>query len=202
MEFNGGHGLGVRTLGSIAWSKSTTKWNQGYASDLDNCLYDGYFVCSCRAAVAKPITLTSLVSEGNWYSGIVANSFGSITASGIDTRNSGGTGMHLNNAYEGATGTITLLGTLGENKFMSNRMAGLRAISNGAVTLNNLRVVSNGSAINEDYFAGIYVDTAGSLVITGGWIESNYTEGILVQNASTVNLNLLTVMKNGSNLFY
>ncbi len=183
LDGNGNHGLGVRTLGSIAWTNSRSTGNLGYASDLDNCQYDDFsFGGHAGQLIAKPITLTRLVSDGNMSVEFVANSFGSITASGIISHNSGGSGMYLNNAYTGSTGSITLLGTLGENQFMNNWFAGLRVYSNGNVTLNNIRAEWNGEGNSE---AGVRVYSHGTILISKGIIENNYNDGIYAVESIT-----------------
>lgn len=202
-NWNGAHGVGVQTLGSIMYSTSTSGGNGYYAAYLDNCRPDG--LGGCEATVMKPVTLSKLNFDNNRYGPAVVNSFGNITAGGIKSQWNGGSGLALFNDYDGSTGTVTLLGTLGQNVFHGNQLAGMRIYSNGSVTLSNFWVKDNGTTYVADAYdpeamsAGMYISAGGNVMLSGGTVESNVRSGILINANNSVTMSKLIVMNNGWN---
>jgi hypothetical protein len=195
-NWNGDHGVGVKTLGTIMYSASTSGGNGYYAAYLDNCRPDG--MGGCEATVMKPVTLTKLTLDNNAYGPAVVFSFGNITAGGIISRNNGGSGLALYNYYTGSTGIITLLGTLGQNIFENNMLAGMRLYSNGNVTLSNFVVRNNGWwYVSEEFNAGMYISAGGKVLLSSGTVEQNQHNGILIDAYNTVTMTKLVVMNNG-----
>jgi len=200
-NWNGGHGVGVQTLGSIVYSASTSGGNGYYAAYLDNCLsYDGE---NCLATVMKPVTLTKLNFDNNAFGPAVVRSFGNITAGGITSRYNGGSGLMLKNDFTGSTGTVTLLGTLGQNVFEGNKLAGMRIYSNGNVTLSNFVVRNNGKDYNpeaddpEALSAGMYISAGGKILLSSGTVTENNRNGILIDSYNSVSMSKMLVMMNG-----
>ncbi len=197
-NWNGAHGVGVQTLGSIMYSTSTSGGNGYYAAYLDNCRPDG--LGGCEATVMKPVTLSKLNFDNNRYGPAVVNSFGNITAGGIKSQWNGGSGLALFNDYTGSTGTITLLGTLGQNVFEGNALAGMRIFSNGNVTLSNFLVKNNGSKYATDPLsAGMYIQTGGKVLLSSGTVAENPYNGILIDSYGSVTMSKMMVMMNGWN---
>jgi putative surface-exposed virulence protein len=200
-NWNGGHGVGVQTLGSIVYSSSTSGGNGYYAAWLDNCreIWGG----ACEAAVMKPVTLTKLNFDNNAYGPAVVNSFGSITAGGIKSQWNNGSGLALFNNFIGSTGNITLLGTLGQNVFEGNALAGMRIYSNGNVTLSNFLVKNNGSYYNDEAYdpealsAGMYVSAGGKILLSSGTVDQNNRAGILIDSYNSVTMSKMLVVMNG-----
>ncbi|MBP8857288.1 MAG: right-handed parallel beta-helix repeat-containing protein, partial [Anaerolineaceae bacterium] len=202
-NWNGDHGVGVKTLGTIMYSASTSGGNGYYAAYLDNCRPDG--MGGCEATVMKPVTLTKLTLDNNAYGPAVVFSFGNITAGGIISRYNGGSGLALFNNYTNSTGTITLLGTLGQNVFQGNQLAGMRLYSNGSVTLSNFWVKDNGTTYVADELdpeaisAGMYIYAGGKITLSSGLVESNVRNGILMDAYNSVSMSKMTVFMNGWN---
>jgi hypothetical protein len=180
------------------YNSSVSRGNVYYADYLDNCLSDGYG--NCADAVMKPVTLTKLTLEGNAYGPVVVNSFGNITAGGIISRNNDGSGLALFNNYYGSTGTITLFGTLGQNVFQGNKLAGMRIYSNGNVTLSNFVVRNNGSTyVSDSWSAGMYISAGGKVLLSSGTVAENPYNGILIDSYGSVTMSKMMVMMNGWN---
>lgn len=203
-NWNGGHGVGVQALGSILYSSSASGGNGYYAAYLDNCRPDGSG--GCEATVVKPVTLTKLNFDNNAYGPAVVFSFGNITAGGIKSFYNNGSGLALFNNFTDSTGTITLLGTQGQNIFESNSLAGMRIYSNGNVTLSNFVVRNNGSKYIDDaddpeaLSAGIYISSSmGKIMLSSGTVEANVHNGILIDSYNSVSMSKMTVFMNGWN---
>lgn len=200
-NWNGAHGVGVQTLGSIMYSTSTSGGNGYYAAYLDNCRPDGSD--GCEATVMKPVTLTKLNFDNNAYGPAVVRSFGNITAGGIKSQWNNGSGLALRNNFTGSTGTITLLGTLGQNVFEGNALAGMRIYSYGNVTLSNFLVKNNGSYYNaeaddpEAMSAGMYISAGGKILLSSGTVDQNYRTGILIASHNSVTMSKMLVVMNG-----
>ncbi len=202
-NWNGDHGVGVKTLGTIMYSASTSGGNGYYAAYLDNCRPDG--MGGCEATVMKPVTLTKLTLDNNAYGPAVVFSFGNITAGGIISRYNGGSGLELFNKYTNSTGTITLLGSLGQTVFQGNQLAGMLLYSNGSVTLSNFWVKENGTTYvaealdPEAISAGMYISAGGKITLSSGLVESNVRNGILIDAYNSVSMSKMTVFMNGWN---
>ena len=119
----------------------------------------------------KPILLNKVTANSNYGDGIYVNALGSITTNYIRTNYNEHSGMVLDNAYTNSTGTITMLNTLGQNMTLLNGQtcvsdvctpntgaAGVKLISNGAITVNQLESDFN-------YGQGLWVDNSSSIAL-------------------------------------
>ncbi len=202
-------GLFIRSKGALVLNGVDAYGNQDYGANLDNCLVSG---STCAGTGAVTITQSSF--NNTWHdsgtstpvdaSGLLVASKGLITLNNVsvsDSQNGSGTvgvtGARLNNAFSGSTAGVSILSTLGSNRFSQNKGGnGLSIRSNGAVSMANVDADHNtGSGINVDNSGG----TAGvSLLATGNWWNnlSNNLDGLNIVSRGAVAVNRINANEN------
>ncbi len=203
-------GLYARTKGALLLTGMDVSSNQNYGADLDNCLWNGS-ACIGMGAV----TITQSNFNGTWHddgtaapahaSGLWVQTKGIITLNSVsvsDSQNGTGTvgvaGAELYNNFAGATTGVSILNTLGGNRFSWNQGgAGLTIASNGLVSLSGVDADNNsGDGVNIDNSSG----TAGvSLPGTAnGWsrLNENGGDGLEITTRGAVTLNRIETTRN------
>lgn len=192
---NQSSGLTIVSQGTITASSLSASGNLSeYGVQLSN-----NFVGSTGS-----VTLTGAsIFNNNYYSGLDISSRGAITLNTTSIQANGngtglvsndGYGVYLNNASAAAPKAVVIKGN---NTLLSNYSSGLRVVSKGAITANNL--ISNGS-ING---AGADLDNDGSgavgaVTITGtNTFNNNYNDGLYIVSLGAITTNNITANQNG-----
>jgi fibronectin-binding autotransporter adhesin len=167
----------------------------------------GWFLDNHNAATPQPVTLSSpntnwafdFTNNGSY--GLWVQSLGNITLTGLDASNNGSFGATLDNAWSGATGTITVTTLVGSNSFIGNAGDGLDVYSNRAITINNLYAVWNGSygARLDNSYSG---NSLPQNVTISGWgtFNNNGDDGLDVSTYGAITLYNITANNNGQNV--
>ena len=181
---NTSDGLRIVSSGNIVISGTLT------ASDNDN---HGAFLNN-----SADITFTGTSTfNGNASNGLRISSAGNVTSTTSLTANDNDRyGVLLDNTA--GPGSVTLSGT---NTFSGNTLSGLRALSNGAVSLANVTANNNGVKGNPDFRHGVFVDnstgTAGVTLSGTNTFNGNYATGLFINSKGDVAINNVTASNNG-----
>ncbi len=204
----------------------------------DNDLYGLYIDQSTAPNSTKAITLNLVTANDNgWdvdningWDGIYVDAKGSIITNSITLINNAASGAVFFNRYDGATGTVTMLNTLGSkvNVVVSNGHSngmgsGVSIISNGAVTISQLESIMNAlngldvnnqstgiikpavtlnNVITRFNIVGLSVKSSGVVTINTSWATNNTQDGIYIDTDNHVNiLNTASVMNNWTGIF-
>jgi hypothetical protein len=197
-------GIDVRTYGAIALANIHANNNGGFGANLNNygdgtlAFADGY------ATLPRPVTLS--VSGGNtdtdfinnYSGGLIVNSIGAITISGLDAQGSiNGNGAILKNDYPGAVGGITFTGW---GAFAGNNSGyGLRVSSFGTIKATGLWAWGNAS------YGALLDNSAGTggVTITGNTsYGNNNSYGLQILSKGAITLGAIyTDNNNGTGVY-
>jgi hypothetical protein len=188
----GTNGLQILSKGVVTLKNITANNNATSSTSSGIIINNASFTSTAQA-----VNLTNVSANNNRADGIFVNSNGIITITDMTATNNGisaGDGAEITNNNVGFSSGITLLGT---NLFSNNYSMGLNATSNGAVKLNNIYALSNGSM-------GVFVDNDGSATpqavsITGSSVfKFNGSYGLIVYSNGQITGNNLTANANGN----
>jgi hypothetical protein len=185
LEFNGNGDTGL-----VVWSKGSITLKDITANTNGT---DGAYLDNLGGTAAVTLTGTNVFSE-NANGGLVVWSKGAIAASNL-IANSNHTqwGASLNNAGATTAQPVTLTGT---NEFKFNA-GGLRILSNGAITLNNI-TATNTSAYNGVWLVNDTSTVGSNVTLTGAnTFNDNYYGGIDVYSKGSIALSNVTANNNG-----
>ncbi len=159
----------------------------------------GLFVNNTYAATPQSITLNNATLNQNqaWRGGTL-QSKGNITINGIVAEGNGTYGVYLDNYETGATGSVTVLSTLGINRFIGNGGYGIWAQSYKTVSMSNVQSNNNGSW-------SVVIDGVGpasNVILTGVEALNNTGRGIYIGNAGTVTISKTTASGNAGTGLY
>ncbi len=198
---NGWDGLEVYTYGAITLANTTANYNNGNGAWLNNYGIDPPFI-NGNATFPKAVTLsvsginTDNMFDNNINDGIVIQSLGAISLSGLSAENNNkGNGATLENDYPNAVGGITFSGWGAAFGGNSNGY-GLLAHSRGAISATGLWAWNNG-------LDGAYLDnTAGTGAVTLGTVGgtsywNNGWDGLDVISHGAITLNNAGANNNG-----
>ena len=227
-------GVRIITKAPVTVNTLSTSGNNGFGLYIDQ---------STATDSLKPIILNKVFANNNGEDGIYVNAMGSITTNFLTANNNQYTGVNLmnnNSVVVGlttvySTGTITMLNTLGQNLVVGNGMTciynlaedrwdcapnggvGVNLQSFGAVTVNQLETILNGSeglvvdntntivkpavTLNsiisrENNVAGIFARSSGVITINNSWVASNYGDGIRIESNNNVFINNTCSIRN------
>jgi hypothetical protein len=200
--FNGNwlSGVELSTFGGIITNNLTAGGNgvgnysdTGFGALLDNCIT--VTPGSCSAITAKTIAIKGTNSFiSNYNTGLVAYSFGAITANGITVKEGeNGGGASIENGFTNSVGAVSLTGS---NYFINNYYDGLAVTSFGAITLNNITATGNGDGAVDAY--GINLNNSGSVnpfavKLTGAsLIDGNNAGGLYIDSKGAITLAKIT----------
>jgi len=204
-------GLYIRSKGALLLNSLGVFGNKNYGADLDNCLVSG---STCTGT--GTVTINQSDFNGTWStagavpanaSGLWVQSKGLITLNGVsvsDSQNGSGTvgvaGAQLYNDFAGATAGVSILNTLGGNRFSQNKGGvGLLVRSNGLVNINSLDADNNsGDGVNINNSGGT---TGVSLPGTGNtwsYLNDNGGNGLVINTRGAVTLNKIEAMRNST----
>lgn len=180
---NFGIGLEIDSLGAIVVNKLTANRNDESGASLNNQL---------NAATA-PITLLGYaILNDNGDDGLSAFSNGAITLNNITAISNAGYGTLVNNNYNLLSTSAVNVVLNGVNTFDENTLDGLRVISDGLITLNNVTANDNGGY-------GAYLDnfSAGNLlknILVNGSnnFVSNSSSGLYFNTSGTFTITRIT----------
>lgn len=138
------------------------------------------------------VTLTNITTSNNDTTGLFVNAVGGITGTDLTSINNGtGYGAYFSNTT-GTIGGVTLNGT---NLFFSNGDKGLVIFSKGAIKLNNIQAIDNGT-----FGADIknnYGTLKQSITFTGTNVfKFNGQAGLYVDSYGMITANNLTATSN------
>jgi hypothetical protein len=194
-------GLRINTKGAVTVNTLTTNDNT----------QDGFFLDQTGAPdSSKGITLNLITANNNGLNGMNIHAKGSITTNTITANFNTQTGMVLFNNTTDATGSVTMLNTLGYKYNMAafNGDNGVMINSNGAVTINQLEstnntldglhvendsgslrpVVTLNNVITRFNLVGMDVTSLGVVTINTSWSTNNTQDGIAVYTNNNVNI--------------
>lgn len=188
---NGQAGLYVQSLGAVTLNNVTA----------DNNPSAGVSVNNTSGPVSSGVTLNGTNSfNGNGGIGLSIDTNGAVITNALTATNNSSIGVSIFNNFTGSTGGVTLKGTA--NTFSSNAQDGLRIVSRGVITLNNVA-----STMNGDY--GAFLDnnaapTPKGVVIAGTNTFSDNTSqaGIQIYTNGTVTANNITASNNAQQGMY
>ncbi len=191
---NQGNGLVVTSRGAISANYLTADNNHnGWGVILDN----------SHATTAQPVKLTGVNEFKFNGGGLWINSQGAITTSNVTAFASlvapfigNNDGVRLWNNYN-FTSSVTMTGT---NVFIRNYNEGLEVLSNGVITLNNIKANENGIPGSNGF--GAYLNnnfsSAPMAVILNGTntFNGNYSGGLEIHSDGAVTLSKITASDN------
>jgi hypothetical protein len=202
---NGFSGLEVATYGTVTMTSVSANNNgqdhvagKGYGVFVDN--------YQTNATYQKPVTLTGTNTfSGNYETGLLIDSFGVITVSGVTSTDNGaglsGYGAYLHNDHIGSVGSITLKGT---NWFSGNAWNGLYVRSNGTIVLYSVTSMDNAVAGPPGNTWEVVVDNNGSLagkaVTITGVNKISGKQGLYVVSRGAITVSNLTASDNTEGL--
>jgi len=198
-------GLSISSNGALVLNGVDVIENENYGAWMDNCQWaDASGACKGTGAV----TITRSNFDYTWYNGSLAPdiNFGlSVYSRGLITLNNvsvsddsqgheigvGVSGAKLQNAIAGSTAGVSILSTLGENRFNGTQGIGLNIESNGLVSLNDLEASNN-----SEY--GAFIVANNNVTIKNGAFTSNKDKaGLWVKGSGTITLNQVKASGNG-----
>ncbi len=205
-------GLYIRSKGVLVLNSVDASGNRDYGADLDNCLVSG---STCAGTGAVTITQSSF--NNTWHddgtpapahaSGLWVQSKGLITLNNVsvsDSRNGTGAigvaGAELYNNFAGSTAGVSVLNTLGGNRFSWNQGgAGLLVRSNGLVSISSLDADNNNSdgvnINNSGGTAGVSLPGTGN---TWSYLNDNGGNGLVINTRGAVTLTKIEAMRNSA----
>jgi len=196
---SGNYGVGLRV-----WSNGAIAINSLTASD--NAHSYGAYLSNEGAGSVGGITFTGTnVLNGNWTSGLEANSLGAISANNLTASGNGGYGTVLANFNALTPQAVKLTGT---NTFTHNGQTGLDVSTDGAITINNLTASHNGlsgwgygaNLLNYDGDPGT---PAQGVTLTGtNTFAENDGEGLFISSDGVVALTKIYADGNGGSGLY
>lgn len=181
-------GLRIDSKGTVTL-KNVTAYNNGTGGT-----GIGILIYNQVADTPKNVTITNVTVSNNQNEGLIVNSKGVITVTDLTAVNNGlsgnGNGATLNNLA--GTAGVTLNGT---NLFFSNDDIGLEVLSHGAIKLNNIHAVDNGS--NGVSLQNNTATTPQSVTLTGSSaFKFNNSHGLNIISIGIVTLNNITANSN------
>ncbi|MFN8410901.1 MAG: hypothetical protein U0Z26_00800 [Anaerolineales bacterium] len=194
-KYNGFAGLVIWSKGQINLNNISANSNAGFHGvDLDNRFGS--------AALGVTLTGTNSFSQ-NFNNGLNIKSFGTIllnaiTADGNGT-GGGGTGASIENGSSVSLKNVTITGF---NSFSDNYTTGLRIITSGVITLNNIKASSNNSGVGgngaelNNTLSGSSVPKAITLAGTNEF-NTNSGHGLTISSYGAVTTNNITANNNG-----
>ncbi|MFN8412100.1 MAG: hypothetical protein U0Z26_06905 [Anaerolineales bacterium] len=202
-------GLVVETDGTITISNVTASHNGSFGVFLDNCAFSG---SACTNTLPYAISITSPSSFlYNTNDGLYIRTTGAVTLNSITANFNQNRGVFIDNhASLSSPQAITIKGT---NFINGNDNTGLRMVSYGAITLNNITANDNGRVdLCANTCAGAYIDNlaysnplVGSILITRqpftltgtNTFNNNYSGGLVVYSAGNITVTNITASRNG-----
>lgn len=189
---NAGVGLAVLSTGAITLNNVTAESNG----------LQGTYLSNSTAPTPAGVTLTGTnkFNSNGGVQGLYLETKGLISIANITASgNTAGEGASLNNNISGATAGVTLSGI---NTFSSNFTNGLTVVSNGAITISNLTVISSqngyGASLN-NIGTPSNVATPKSVTLSStNNISNNKATGLIIDTYGSVLINSLTANYNGS----
>ncbi len=167
---------------------------------------NGLVVNNVYALNSPPVTILGAVFYGNSFRGGLVISKGAITVSGITATGNGGSGLYLDNHETGATGNVTVLGSLGLNQLNGNpggsgiyvetnknvNLASIQANGNGLYGVavggygdkSNVKLVNVEASANTSIASsGVYIGASGAVTLSKVFASENGGEGIYIDNS-------------------
>jgi hypothetical protein len=188
---NRGTGVLVNSNGVITVTDMTAT-NNGAGGILGN----GAELKNDFGGFSSGITLTGAnVFSSNFWTGLNATSNGAIKASNLHAVDNGLFGALLDNDGATTPQPVTLTGT---SEFKFNFLSGLRIVSDGQVSLNNITAnFNNGDGVSVDNSGG---PTTSGVTFTGtNQFISNNGHGLGIYSSGAITLNAITAVNNSIN---
>ncbi len=136
--------------------------------------YPGLSIDNAAAAAPLGVTLTNLNLAENTGHGILVNSKGTLTLSGISVRGNGQAGAHLTTS----AGGVTVSSTYGANFFNENGVA------------------ASCGTTHDDLCTGLFIDAKSAVSLSGVTADGNNYNGITIRNASSARISASTTNNN------
>ncbi len=159
-QFNGldSIGLEIRSSGAITLLKVNASDN----------LLSGAVLSNETAALSKPVTISSSNFDRNSGDGLEVRARGALTLNNISASGNGGFGANLDTCLANpactSAGTLSILSTLGANRFNNNGKNGLKLDTNNTVILSKVSLYANGSTAPG--YAGLEITHRSSAAVT------------------------------------
>jgi len=186
-----GYGLRIVTLGNVKTNSVTAKSNGGH----------GLWIQNISPTTTGNVTMTGTnVFESNTVDNVYIEVYGAVTLSNINSTfaTSGGTGLYIDNTLGTNTAPkpVSLTGT---NVFSNNASSGLIISTYGAITTNNLTVVSNGGLGAEIYNTGTATGKAANVTLNGNnFFSANNDTNLYIESDGLIKGNNITANDSAS----
>jgi len=215
-DSNGTYGLSIRSLGDITTTGLDATNNGGDGATLNNALPGATGIVTISAPEFGNNSFSSNVGTG-----LTVYSYRAISIGNLQVNNNGwdcsgdpcvptlGAGAYLDNQYAEGLGFLQSITITGFAEFNNNGDTGLRAFSNGKITINNLSASDNGQfnkAGGSEPLSGrgAYLDndptgiTPKTIVLTGSnTFNNNFLDGLVANSLGNITINDLTANNNG-----
>ncbi len=153
--------------------------------------YTGAYIDNQTGTNAAVTVFKAEVNE-NVMKGLEIYSSGNVTLNNILAVNNGSNGVFIDNTA--GSGTVSILGTMGDNTISDNGGSGLAVYSNKAITIDKVIAIQNGGN-------GMIVDNqadGGAITITNSITRLNARDGLqLYSGGPSVTLRNIQSMSNG-----
>jgi len=184
---NTSDGLFISSNGAVTLNQITASTN----------FADGVEITNSAATTKQAVTISGfLIASGNAGDGLKIASKGNVTITNLTTDTNGGFGTTINNTASGTDGAAVTINGL-NNSTSGNTSGGLRIISRGAVTVNNITADSNTSM-------GLSINNIASVLpfaVNVKGVNSffgNSAEGLSIISRGAVNVYNVTATYNGN----
>lgn len=181
-----GYGLRIVTLGNVKTNSVTAKSNGGG---------HGLWIQNLSPTTNGNVTMTGTnVFESNTVDNVFIEVYGAVTVSNINSTlaTTGGSGLYIDNTSGTNTAPkpVTLTGT---NVFSNNTSSGLIIFTYGAVTTNNLTVLSNGGFGVEINNTGTATGKAANVTLNGNnFFSANSDTNLYISSDGLIKGNNIT----------
>jgi len=153
--------------------------------------YSGAYIDNTSAESAYVIVYKAEVNQ-NILKGLEIHSSGNVTTNNILAVNNGSNGIFIDNTY--GSGSISMLGSMGENNISDNGASGLALYSNSNITVDKVIAIQNGGngmILNNEF--GLGTITVSNIVT-----RLNARDGMQIKSGGpSVTLKYVQSMSNG-----
>jgi hypothetical protein len=161
-------------LTAVSYKGSITL-NNLYVDDNDR---DGVSMCACGSAPVNVIIKGVNVFTFNNEDGLDITSNGTVTLSNLTADWNGSDGVVIDNTFGSTSKSVTILGA---NTFNNNSSIGLKVISFGAITTNNLIANANSG------ISSVYLDNCNEVIL--GSCDTDSPQAITMKGINSFNGN-------------
>jgi putative surface-exposed virulence protein len=190
---NGSKGLRIHSNGTISIKKAQAEGNTGYGIELDNTF----------GSATPGVTLTSADILGNDDIGLLINSEGNVSITGVHADGNTASAAYIETCNEGAEwcqwlgpGKVTIKDSTFDDTD-ETWDAALYVTSRGAISLTNVSASGNaGFGIRGASLRTLYSQLVSPVTVAGGTFNNNEGEGLVVFTNGAITLNKVKASSN------